>query len=330
MRKPHLRLAVMNDCNLSCIYCRAGGEGVICNEVMSKDEIMKALRIAGQAGYSYLKVTGGEPLLREEIYQDLFDIISSVAKEKLFAGIGMVTNGLLLKKYAEKTVNSGIDSLTVSLDTADKDLYKFITGGDCFCEVIDGIKAVKSMGMKVNINAVISNLNIDGVPALIDLAKTLGVDLKLIDYVEFGSTTDGNETKQLHYVPFDRIYNYLEENFTDISKEMEFPYGGLGTPMAVYTFSDECKLYIKDATVGTNYNEGCKQCDNYPCQDALISMRITADGQLKKCLIRDDNLVPFLDDIRCGRMEEVERKISSSWGELIDTEYCPGIWRSKS
>ena len=75
MRKPHLRLAVMNNCNLSCIYCRAGGEGVICNEVMSKDEIMKALRIAGKAGYSYLKVTGGEPLLREEIYHDLFVLL---------------------------------------------------------------------------------------------------------------------------------------------------------------------------------------------------------------------------------------------------------------
>ena len=246
MRKPHLRLAVMNDCNLACIYCRAGGEGVVCKEVMSKDEIIKTLRIASKAGYSYLKITGGEPLLREEVYHDLFDIISIIVQEHIFTEIGMVTNGVLLQKYAKEIMNSGINSLTVSLDTANEDLFTYITQGDCFNIVVDGIKTIKSLGMKVNINAVISNLNIDGVPALIDLAKSLGVDIKLIDYVDFDSMAD-EQTKILYYVPFDQIYDYMEKT-TYVSKAMEFPYGGLGTPMTVYTLSQDCKVYIKDAT----------------------------------------------------------------------------------
>lgn len=326
MRKPHLRLAVISDCNLACVYCKAGGEGVLCKEVMHKDEIINTLRIAGKVGYSYLKVTGGEPLLREEVYHDLFDIISTVVNERIFTEVGMVTNGVLLKKYSDEVVKSGIGSLTVSLDTANKDSFRFITGGDYLFDVIDGIKSVRSKGMKVTINAVISSLNISEVPALIDLAKSLKVDLKLIDYVEFCSENGSDEKKQFHYVTFDSIYDYMEK-ISDVPKEMVYPYGGLGTPMSVYALDKQCKLYIKDATVGTNYNEGCKKCDYYPCQDALISMRITADAQLKKCLIRDDNLVSFLGDLRCAKMDKVEQKIKESWSELITAEYYPAKWR---
>lgn len=325
MRKPHLRLAIVNECNLSCIYCRAGGEGTVCKEVMNKEEIMAALRLAGKAGYSYLKITGGEPLLREEMYHDLFEIISEIVKERIFEGIGMVTNGVLLQKYAKEIVDSGLDSLTVSLDTSDAKEFAYITGRDCFEAVVSGIKTLKSMGMKINVNAVVSNVNIDSIPKLIELAKTIGIDLKLIDYVDFCDELEENNVGvRLKYVPFDNIYKYLESEC--IRKETELPYGGLGTPMMVYVLHDECKIYIKDATVGTNYNEECKKCNNYPCQDALISMRITADGQLKKCLIRDDNLVPFLDDIRCGRMKEAEDKFNNSWKELVSAEYCSKKW----
>lgn len=325
MRKPHLRLVIVNECNLSCIYCRAGGEGTVCEEVMNKEEILTALRLAAKAGYSYLKITGGEPLLREEIFHDLFYIISEIAEEKIFKKIGMVTNGVLLQKYANEILNSGLDSLTVSLDTSDDKEFKHITGRDCFKDVVDGIRTLKSMGMKININAVVSSINIESIPNLINLAKAIGVDLKLIDYVDFyDKSEDDVAVSRLKYISFDNIYKHLEREC--IKKEIELPYGGLGTPMTVYILNEKCKIYIKDATIGTNYNENCEKCKYYPCQDALISMRITADGQLKKCLIRDDNLVPFLDDIRCGRVKDAEDKFVNSWNELVATEYYSGKW----
>ena len=279
MRKPHLRLAIVNECNMACIYCREGGEGIKCKDVMSKEEIFKILNIASEMGFSYLKITGGEPLIREERYHDLFDIISYASKRKLFLGIGMVTNGLLLGKYIENIMSCGLNSLTVSLDAANAKLFESITGNARFDEIVRNIKTLKEKGMKININTVVSSININDIPNLIKLVNEIGVDLKLIDYVEF---EENREKNTLKYVPFTSVYDYLDSLEINDEKRLEFPYGGLGTPMSVYSLSKESAVYIKDATEGTNYSEECKNCKNYPCQDALISIRITADGQLKK------------------------------------------------
>ena len=135
-RKPHLRLAITNRCNLSCIYCRPGGEGTDTNIEMSTDEILSTLKIASESGFRHLKITGGEPLLRQETHGDLFEISHAIKKEKHFETVDMVTNGTLLGEYINKLNTSGLDGLTVSLDAADKVAYHYMTGNDHYKTVL--------------------------------------------------------------------------------------------------------------------------------------------------------------------------------------------------
>ena len=104
-----------------------------------------------------------------------------------------------------------------------------------------------------------------------------------------------------------------------------YPPGGLGTPMPVYKINGT-EVIVKDASIGTNYHDTCNSCINYPCQDALISLRVTHDGKLKRCLIRDDNLVDVLTPLRSGNKEEVRKLISESYMIFEETKYQPNAW----
>jgi molybdenum cofactor biosynthesis enzyme MoaA len=322
-KKPHLRIAVTPDCNFSCLYCRDGGEGILTNEIMSASEMLKVLEISSQVGFKHLKITGGEPLLREKKMKDVIPLIKEVVKNKYFDDIQMVTNGSLLNSYVEDLINSGLNSLTVSLDAADSKKFKQITGRDEFGSVIEGIKNTVSSGLPVILNTVIFDRNLCDVPRLIKLAKSLKVKIKFLDYVEFKNTDEAN---YICYTPFDLIYSYVR----NISEKefILFPPGGLGTPMTTFVLDDGTEVIIKDATVGTNYNVTCKFCSNYPCQDALISLRITANGALKRCLIRDDNLVNIYDELKSGNLNFVKEKLKESYDILINTEYIEAAWTS--
>ena len=322
-RKPHLRLAITDACNLSCLYCRPGGEGKHADYIMNYDEIMMSLKCASKAGFRHLKITGGEPLLREKQQHDLFKIISQIKNEGLFEKLEMVTNGVFLKEYSSALASSGLDGLTVSLDVANKDMFFNLTKHNEYEKIIDGINEFKRYGIPINFNAVISSYNIHNVNDLISLSYDLGIDLKLIDYVNF-EQEGFNLGSDIEYVCFDKIYGYLRT--LQHQEYVLYPNGGLGTPMSVFELDNGVKIIVKDATVGTNYNDECKSCKYYPCQDALISIRITSDGYLKKCLLRDDNLLSIIDELQDKNYDKVMVKFKRLFDSLEESNYYPNLW----
>jgi len=291
-------------------------------DLMSLDEMLKILELASDVGFKHVKITGGEPLLREKRRGDVIPLIKIISERSYFEDVQLVTNGSLLSRYAKELSNSGLNSITVSLDAATPETFKEITGRDEFCKVLEGIAKVTKYGLPVKINAVIAKDNIDEIPGLIDIAGDFHASLKLIDYMDVGSKK--KEWLQ-NYVPFDGIIQYLER--ISVSEDVLLPPGGLGTPMPLYTLKDGTKVLVKDSRIGTNYNELCKSCENYPCQDALISLRITANAALKRCLIRNDNLVETLEDLRCGNFESVRAKLKESYDLLMGAKYMKNAWR---
>ena len=315
-RKPHLRVVVTPECNFNCVYCRAGGEGLPPNGVlMSGGEITEIVRIASEVGFKHLKITGGEPTLRK----DLFDIVRGCSELESLDEVQLVTNGsALTKEYAQRLVDSGLDNITISLDAASRDSFRETTERDKFDRVISGIYAAREVGLPVTINSVIMQRNKAEIEGLIEIARKTGSRLKLLDYMKVNG--NGWETE---YLPFEQLRKDLEKRAEGVS--WMYPPGGLGTPMPLFKINGT-EVMVKDASIGTNYHETCNTCINYPCQDALISLRVTHDGKLRRCLIRDDNLVDVLTSLRREDKEEVRKLISDSYKIFEETKYQPNAW----
>jgi cyclic pyranopterin phosphate synthase len=321
MRKPHIRIALTSKCNFNCVYCQEGGEGVKTDEQLLFAELIDIITIANQIGFSHIKFTGGEPLYREFLYHDVITLIQYVKSNLSYQDIQLVTNGFYLIEYGEELAKSGLDSLTVSLDTNEAGLFNKITGSDSFDKVISGIRYVKSYSLPVTINSVYFSKNKNNISKLVDLALNLNCNLKILDCVDF----PGNQT--YYYHSFDDLYEYLG-SLTSGTYDWIFPPGGLGTPMRQYNING-CKIITKDAHTGTNYNiNTCSKCIYFPCQDALISLRITSNGKLKRCLIRNDNLIDIQEDVKNKQIDNVRKKLSECFNILKDSTYFQNKWKN--
>jgi len=320
-REPHLRLAVTPDCNFKCIYCKPGGEGLCKNgELMTAEEIVKIVDLSSQAGFKYVKFTGGEPLLRGEIV----DIVRETRKIRGIEEIGLVTNGsLLTENLAVQLASAGLDRIAVSLDAVDPETFARISGKRCYDRVLDGIKAAKKSGIPFTLNAVLMRLNMDEVDRLIEVASKYGTKLKFIDFMKI----DSNGLWEQEYVPPAEICRKLER--LAVESGLDTSFSGLGTPLSTYKMRNGLEVRVKDATVGTNYHESCKSCINYPCQDAIIALRITHDGKLKKCVMLDDDLPDALTPLRAGNYGKVELMLREAYSIFANAEYFPNAWKPK-
>lgn len=141
----YLRISVTDRCNLRCVYCMPE-EGVVLldhKEILSFDEIVDVAKTAVRKGVDKIRVTGGEPLVRNGII-DLVKMIGEIDGIKDFS---MTTNGILLSKYADDLANAGLHRVNISLDTLDPEKFKQITRGGDIQKVFDGIEAAKKAGL---------------------------------------------------------------------------------------------------------------------------------------------------------------------------------------
>ena len=167
-------------------------------------------------------------------------------------------------------------------------------------------------------------MNKSQIEDIIGFADEINATLKLIDFMKLEYPPELSWEE--NFIDFSILSTYLEMNLGLRYIGVEKPVGGLGTPMIVFQTENGTKVLLRDGQVGTNYHESCKQCKNYPCHDALISMRITHNGFIKRCLIRDDNLVDIRTPLRRGNLQEVERLIYESYSILRDAKYYPHKW----
>ncbi len=322
-RSPHLRVLTTPNCNLKCPYCRPGGEGYWGEQdiLLNAYQIQEIVKICSNIWCKNVKVSGGEPFLRD----DLPDILEAVVSVKGLKTIQLVTNGVLLQTHYSKIADIDFTGITISLDTIDRKKYKVITGKDALERVLKGIQIVKEYNRHpITINCVVTKQNVDEVEQMIRFTREIGATLKLIDFMKINSSLK-LKWEDL-FVDFSLLSTYFEKNLNMKYIGIEEPVGGLGTPQLSFETQDGTKVLLRDAQVGTNYHESCKQCKFYPCHDALISMRITHNGHIKRCLIRDDNLVNIRTPLEEGNIEKVSELIYQSYSILSNSEYWPHKW----
>jgi len=271
----HLRISVTSKCNMNCIYCHNEGMKNV-GEDMSLDEIVEICKAFHSLGVEKVKITGGEPLVRR-------DIVEIVAEMPKFKEISMVTNGYYLSKFAEELKEVGLDRVNVSLDTLNPETYKFITGVKGLEKVLDGIESAYNAGLTpIKLNMVVmKGINEHEIEDILSYTTKfnrngINVILQLIEIVGFDE----------YYFSLDDI----EEKFKRLAKIVITR--NLHARRQ-YILGDRAVEFIRPF-----HAKFCMHCTR---------MRVTADGKLKPCLMRDVTV-----DVRGLKGEELFKAIKKA------------------
>jgi GTP 3',8-cyclase len=149
----YLRISVTDRCNLRCGYCMPA-EGLPARreeDYLSFEEIASVAAEAAKLGIRKVRLTGGEPLLR----QGIDDLVRMLKTAKGLEQLTMTTNGQLLPVYARPLRAAGLDSLNISLDTLDPGRYSELTRGGDLSRTLEGLGTARAEGFPINVNMVV-------------------------------------------------------------------------------------------------------------------------------------------------------------------------------
>ena len=218
---PKLDLNITNRCNFRCTHC-AFDSGVIQMSELTLGELEKILRETKELGGERFDITGGEPLVRDDV-EDIIRI-----GKKLGYRIELVTNGsLLTKEKLRKFRKLGLDSVAISLDGSNAEIYNRIRRKDkkTFEKVLENIKEAKKIGFYTKVNTAIFSCNLDDLPNTTELAIKLGADEQGIYY--FTPVGRGNRSNELAVEPL-RWLNFIRTELKKYQNKgmkisLEFP-----------------------------------------------------------------------------------------------------------
>src|SRR5437016_1246802 len=187
-----LRVSLTDRCNFRCFYCLPHGERPIApkEQMRSYEEIEYVCEIFVELGIEKIRLTGGEPMMR----QDIETINSKLArlKSKGLQDLALTTNGYFLPDRARGLKDAGLDRITISLDSLKRDVFKQMTGVDVLDRVLAGIEAAKQAALEpIKINAVIvRGLNEDEVADFAAFAREHDVKMRFIEFMPLDSGHD--------------------------------------------------------------------------------------------------------------------------------------------
>lgn len=284
----NLRISITQQCNNQCVYCHREGEVQRANcsaEKMAAQEIVRIAKIAIGLGISRVKLTGGEPLMRK----DLPEIIAGIAAVPGLRDLSLTTNGLLLGGgMAKKLRGSGLRRVNISLPSLNQETYRKVSGGKLE-DALGGVTAAIEAGfcpVKLNM-VVLKDVNVNDVPEMIEYAGRKGVVLQLIEL-------DPINVSDKYYSTHHRSLEELEAMFKEEATSVEqrpFMHNRL-----IYHLPNATVEVVKPI----ENNDFCMHCTR---------MRVTSDGKLKPCLMRNDNLTDILTPIRKGASDEQIREL---------------------
>jgi cyclic pyranopterin phosphate synthase len=280
----NIRISVTQQCNLDCFYCHHEGEngGMVGKSItpMTPTEIEKITKIASQVGIEKLKLTGGEPLLRN----DIVDIVKRTSKH--MKEVSMTTNGVLLSKYAKPLKEAGLDRVNVSFDGTNPLTFQTVTHKDIYHEVKKGISDAVKIGLSpVKLNMVIlKGINENDIPHAIEYSSNVGAVLQLIEFE--GSREDAdNHLFKKHYSNLKSVEDMLEDTAIEIRERRMHRRKKYIVPSE---YNGKAEVEIVRAMHNSHF---CGNCTR---------LRVTSTGDLKPCLLRNDNHINILKPIRKG------------------------------
>lgn len=263
----YLRISVTDRCNLRCCYCMPEGvQDVGMKNILTFEEIWEIVRTGVSLGITHIRITGGEPLVRK----GCVDLIRGIREIPGVETITMTTNGVLLGNYAKQLKEAGVDGVNISLDTLDPEEFFKITGKRELQEVLAGIRAAKTAGLPVKLNAV-NRKELDPIP-LVRYAQEENLPLRFIEMmpVGYGKKYVGRSNEELR-----ETLEAVCGNAECMTNREELSRMGSG-PAVYYQFSD---LKVLVGFISAIHGKFCDTCNR---------VRLTAEGYLKLCLCYDE------------------------------------------
>ncbi len=214
-----LRVSLTDRCNFRCFYCLPHGEPPIApkEQMLSYEEIEYICDIFVELGIEKIRLTGGEPMMR----QDIEVIIRKLAalKPKGLRDLALTTNGYFLPDRAQGLKDAGLDRITISLDSLKRAVFKQMTGVDVLDRVLQGLEAAKNAGLQpIKINAVVvRGHNEDEVADFAAFAREHDVKMRFIEFMPLDS---GHEWSRDDVVSGREIRERISERFPLIALDV--------------------------------------------------------------------------------------------------------------
>jgi GTP 3',8-cyclase len=296
-RKIHyLRISLTDHCNLRCVYCMPEDMTFRPNaDLMQDDELIRLVQLFTGLGFDKFRLTGGEPTVRAHVV----DLVRQIAATPGVRSLSMTTNGVLLGKLAVPLKQAGLQRVNISLDTLNPQKFKRLTRWGSFDQVWQGIEAAEKAGLApLKINAVIvRGYNEADVADLAGLTLAHPWQVRFIEMMPFAGAT---ELQQNQVVKAAEMMQWISASLGPLE------------PLRGGELDGEARMYRLREGQG---EVGFISSVSLPFCASCTRARLTADGKLRLCLLREKE-VDLLTPLRQGATQEDLRQL------ILD-----GVWQ---
>lgn len=276
----YLRVSVTERCNFRCQYCMPEKpfSWVPRENLLSYEDMFKFIKVSIDEGIKKVRITGGEPLLREGL--DIF--LKMIFDYKNDIDLALTTNGFLLAKVAQRLKDAGLKRINISLDSLNSATAAKIAQKDVLKGVLEGIQAASDVGLKIKINCVpIKGINDNDVLDILEFCKDKKYVVRFIEFMENHHAKDG--AKGLNSDEIKAIISQKYPNFKMIPRDTS-------SPAQYYELEDGFQFGI----IEPHKDDFCAACNR---------IRLTSEGFLIPCLYFEDAM-SIKDAIQNNRVDE--------------------------
>jgi len=260
----YLRVSVTERCNFRCQYCMPEKpfSWVPKENLLTYEELFAFVKVAIDEGIKKVRITGGEPLLREGLEK----FVKMISDYENSIDLALTTNGYLLPKAAQKLADAGLKRINISLDTLKEDVAEKISQKNVLKTVLKGIQAADDAGLKIKINCVpLKGINDGELVDLLDFCNKKGYQIRFIEYME-----NDYASKYAKGLNSEEIQNIIKEKYQFTKQERQG-----SSPSQEYMLEDGYKFGI----IEPHKDDFCATCNR---------VRLTASGVLIPCLYYED------------------------------------------
>ena len=305
----YLRISLTDKCNLRCVYCMP--EDITFRpraELLQDDEILRLVRLFTEVGFHKFRLTGGEPTVRA----NCVELVDAIAHSPGVKTVVMTTNGLLLDKMAQPLADAGLQRVNISIDTLDPQKFKKLTRWGEVGDVWRGIYAAEAAGLGVKLNSVVVR-GYNDQQDVVDMARLTLENAWQVRFIEM--------------MPFGDVADFQQAGIVSEQELRKRIAAALG-PLSVVNggqLDGEASLYQLPHALGTL---GFISSVTQPFCASCTRARLTADGRLRLCLLRERE-VNLLDPLRQGATDAEMLDIITKaiwrkpWGHKLDQDIIP-------
>ena len=284
----YVRMSVTDRCDFRCVYCMAEEMTFLPKpSILTLEEIERIAAAFVDLGVTKIRLTGGEPLIR----QNVLSLFQNLGKLPGLKDLVTTTNGSKLNKLAQPLKDAGVKRINISLDSLNAERFQQLTRHGKLDTVIEGIDAAREAGFEqIKLNAVIiKGRNDDEVIDLVNFAKEKVIDLSFIEEMPLGVITEHNRGESL--CTSDKVREIIQQQYELIPDTFK-----TAGPSKYYRLTDS------DSRIGfisPHSHNFCGDCNR---------VRVTVEGRLLLCL-GNEHSVDLREPLRNGCSDEELKSI---------------------